>query len=102
MQHTDEQVFELGRKIFGEHKLAEVIKVLSEYGNEVHEKEANRVKLAILELCEGKIDKLLYFVKTAKADYRDILAAQETGPLSEEIAGKLQTAAKKVIDRWGK
>jgi hypothetical protein len=48
------------------------------------------------------MDKLLYWVKTAKVDYRDPLAAQELGPLSPEEGAKLQAGAKQLIDRWGR
>jgi hypothetical protein len=102
LKHTREDVIESARALFGESRLAEVLAALDDYGTESHELEVNRVKLAILHLSEGKTDKLLYWIKTAKVDYRDPLAAQELGQLSREEGAKLQAKAKNLIDRWGK
>ena len=102
MTHTREEVLASAKAMFGESKLAEVLAALDEYGTESYEREVNRVKLAILQLSEGKTEKLLYWVKIAKVDYRDPLAAQELGPLSPEEGAKLQATAKNLIDRWGK
>jgi hypothetical protein len=102
MTHTREEVLASAKAMFGESKLAEVLAALDEYGTESYEREVNRVKLAILQLSDGKTEKLLYWVKIAKVDYRDPLAAQELGPLSPEEGAKLQATAKNVIDRWGK
>ena len=87
--------------MFGQSKLAEVMAALDEYGTESYEVEVDRVRLAILQLSEGKIEKLLHWVKTAKIDYRDPLAAQELGPLSPLEVAKLQGTAKNLVDRWG-
>ena len=88
--------------MFGGSKLAEVMAALDEYGTESYEREVNRVKLAILQLSEGNMEKLLYWIKTAKVDYRDPLAARELGPLWPEKGAQLRASAKKSIDRWGK
>src|SRR4249920_2500326 len=99
MTHTREEVIASAKAMFGEGKLAEVLAALDEYGTESHEIEVNRVKLAILRLSEGNTDKLQYWIKTAKVDYRDPLAAQELGPLSPEEGAKLQEKAKNLVDR---
>ena len=101
MAHTREEVRASAKAMFGESKLAEVLAALDEYGTESYEREVNCVKLAILQLSEDKTEKLLYWAKTAKADYRDPLAAQELGPLSPEEGARLQARAKTLIDRWG-
>ena len=92
---------------FGESKLEEFLPVLDEYGTEAHAREVNRVKLAILQLSEGNREKLLYWTKTAKVDYRDPLAAQEPGSRSPEDGAKLQGEArrgeaKNLVYSWGK
>ena len=46
---------------------------LSRYGSEAHEREAERVRLAILRLCDGQLERLADMVATAKQDYRDVL-----------------------------
>ena len=51
--------------------------ILTSYGRECHEKEPARVRLAILKLSEGKLDKLEYYTGIARQDYRDVLAWAE-------------------------
>ncbi len=41
------------------------------------QKESLRVKLAILKLCDGEVDKLLHYIEVARFDYRDVLAWAE-------------------------
>ena len=47
--------------------------LLATYGLEDHERERDRVHLAILKLSEGSTDKLHEIVQAAKNDYRDVL-----------------------------
>jgi len=102
MTHTREEVLALAKAKFGESRLAEVLAALDEYGTESCEREVNRVKLAILQLSEGETEKLLYWITTAKVDYRDPLAAQELDPLSPEEGATLQASATNLLDRWGR
>jgi len=46
---------------------------LSRYGVEAHEREPDRVRLAILKLSSGRFERLAEMVVAAKADYRDVL-----------------------------
>jgi hypothetical protein len=50
-----------------------VIAVLDDYGSGPHERERERVQIAILKLSEGDSDKLLHYIAAAKRDYRDVL-----------------------------
>lgn len=102
MTHTRDEVLASAKAMFGESELANVLAALDEYGVESHEREVNRVKLAILQLSEGQKEKLLYWTQVAKVDYRDPLAAQELGPISAQEGARLQGMAKNLIDRWGK
>lgn len=102
MTQSRENVLALIITMYGEANLNEVLTMLDEYGIENVEPEVNRVQLAILQLSEGNKDKLLYLVKTAKVDYRDILAWQQLGSLSPEEGEKWQATAQTLIDRWGK
>ena len=102
MTPTREDVLAAARGWFGEAELNQVLPLLDQYGSESHEPEVNRVKLAILALSEGKMDKLQYFVKLAKVDYRDVLAARQPGPMSPEEGAKWQAMARTLIDQWGK
>ena len=79
-----------------------VLAVLDLYGAEPHERERERVQLAIVELSGGDADKLLYYVQTAKQDYRDILYWQASGPLSPAEGEALQAKVGDLLRSWGK
>jgi S-formylglutathione hydrolase len=102
MTPANEEVQALATALFGEGSLAEVLAALDDYGTERHEPEVNRVRLAILQLSEGEKEKLRYWIKTAKVDYRDILAAQQLGPLSPQEGAQWQARAKDLIENWGR
>ena len=55
----------------------EAAMILTQYGTEKYHREPDRVKAAILKLCENDPDKLTYWTKQACADYRDILTWAE-------------------------
>lgn len=90
------------RTAFGDDPLDDILAALDQYGAEKHEPERERVQLAIIALSSGDKDRLLRYVRDAKTDYRDILAAQQLGPLSEDEGRKLQDAARALIGKWGK
>lgn len=102
MPQSRQEILALATAMYGESNLNDIMAVLNKYGVESYEREVERVQLAILKLSEGNRDKLLSLIKTAKTDYRDILAWQELGPLSKEEGKKRQSAAKNLIERWGK
>jgi hypothetical protein len=52
---------------------ARALELLDTYGVAAHERERERVQLAILKLSEGKEEKLREYVGVAKRDYRDVL-----------------------------
>jgi len=81
---------------------ATILAILDLYGTAPHERERERVQLAIVALSEGSEDKLLHFVRCAKTDYRDVLHWQASGPLSAAEGERLQQAAQDLIERWGK
>jgi len=102
MTHAREGVLALAEALFGKSNLKAVMAALDEFGVERHELEVDRVRLAILRISEGDMEKMRYWVKIAKADYRDVLAAEQLGPLSPEGGAKLQVSARNLIDKWGK
>jgi hypothetical protein len=57
---------------------ASVLAELQAYGREAHEREPERVWLAILRLSEGRSDRVAQFVDLAKRDYRDVLMWAES------------------------
>jgi hypothetical protein len=102
MTDTREDVLAVAIKMYGQGNLDKVLAILDEYGSKHYEPEMNRVHLAILQLSEGKKEKLRYFVNTAKVDYRDVLAFQQLGPLSSKEGEKWHAMVKSLIDRWSK
>ena len=46
---------------------------LQKFGTEEYEREAERVRLAILKLCEARTERVIELVAAAKRDYRDVL-----------------------------
>jgi hypothetical protein len=79
-----------------------LLAVVDRYGSEPHEPEAERVRLAIVELSQGDEQRLQSLVQAAKVDYRDVLAWKELGPISLAQGERLQHGARALIDSWGK
>jgi len=50
-----------------------VLAALQKFGHERYEREAERVHLAILKLCDARVDRVIELVAAAKKDYRDVL-----------------------------
>ena len=90
------------RAAFPASDLATIAGILDLYGVEAHERERERVQLAMLALCAGSEERLRYLVGVAKTDYRDVLSWVETGPLSEVERAEKRAAVEGVIQRWGK
>jgi glyoxylase I family protein len=61
------------RASFPQERWAHVEALLAGYGTEPHEREVERVRLAILKISEGDERKVEEHVATAKKDYRDVL-----------------------------
>jgi hypothetical protein len=73
MAHSREDVVASVRASFAKESRARALKLLDTYGVAPHERERERVQLAILKLSEGKEEKLRQYVGVAKRDYRDVL-----------------------------
>ena len=74
---TAADVERIVRRDFPSERAAEVVAVLSEYGTESWQREPDRVRLAVLKLAAGNMEKLRQGIETAKQDYRDVLAYAE-------------------------
>ena len=61
------------RASFSKERRARVETLLAAYGTEPHEREVERVRLAILKISQGDERKVEEHVATAKKDYRDVL-----------------------------
>jgi hypothetical protein len=101
MTPTRDDVVAAAQATFPDGDLATILAVLDLYGTQPHERERERVQLAILQLSGGSEDKLLYLVQAAKTDYRDVLAWQQLGPLSESEGEKVKNEARGLLEKWG-
>jgi len=54
-----------------------ICRELQRYGNEQHERETARVRVAILKVAGASREQIREWVDVAKRDYRDVLAAAE-------------------------
>ena len=58
-------------------KRKKAAELLLSYGEQALENEAERVRLDILNLCCGEVERVQELVKMAKRDYRDLIVAAE-------------------------
>lgn len=100
MTMTRDDLVAVALALFGEAHYLEALALVDEYGGAIHEREVNRVKLAILELGDGKIARLPYFVKSARIDFRDVLTGQKLGPMSDDEEASWQAAANQFLVLW--
>ena len=86
---------------------------LQSYGTQSYEREAERVRLAILKLCDGQADRVAGLVAAAKRDYRDVLMWAEypaegqalwaLGPdLTDEQRARLEEVRKQDREQYRK
>ncbi len=101
MPFTRDDVLAAVRASFADSDSATILALLDSYGTEPHEREKERVQVAMIELSAGSKQKLIYMIDIAKKDYRDVLAWKELGPLSKADGEKLQNDARSLIERWG-
>lgn len=99
---TREDVVASANALFGEAQAPHALALVDAYGIERHEREADRVRLAILELSDGKMTRLPYFVQCAKIDYRDVLGGARLGPLTDEQEAQWQASADRMLTLWSK
>jgi hypothetical protein len=102
MNHTRAEVEAAVKATFPNSDPAAILGVVDCYGTEPHERERERVQLAIIALSRGSEEKLLELVQTAKTDYRDVLSWAETGPLTESDGQMQQERVRGLLERWGK
>jgi hypothetical protein len=100
MSHSREEVIAAVTAAFSESDAATILGVLDLYGVLEHERERERVQLAIIALSEGNEDKLLYFVQAAKTDYRDILYWHASGPLTPEKGKQERESVLRLLEKW--
>ena len=65
-------------KMFPDRLLRDMVQnELSSYGQEGHEREGDRVRLAILKVAGTSLEQIREWLAIAKRDYRDVLACAE-------------------------
>ena len=75
-----------------------VLEILGEYGAEEWHREVDRVRLAVLKLAAGNVDRLLSAIDTAKRDYRDVLASAEY-PKYSRLVGPSEVVSPDEVQR---
>jgi hypothetical protein len=74
---TSDDVERIVRREFPDEQFAPITALLNEYVHERWQRESSRVRLAVLKLAHGSVEKLRVHIEAAKSDYRDVLAAAE-------------------------
>jgi len=77
IEFTRELVIKKAKGVFPGEDTSKIMGILDQYGVRPHEKERERVQLAILKLSGGEVEKLQEEVKVAKQDYRNVLIYAE-------------------------
>src|SRR5688572_28268346 len=84
-QVTDAEVKRIALRDFGEAQLSLAMSILDEFGKQDWNPPSARVRLAILKLAKGDLDRLLDQTQVAINDYRDVLSAAEYPRYSREV-----------------
>lgn len=101
MPVTRQQLLDAIEGDFAASETSAVLAIVDQYGAEPHEREPERVRLAIVRLAAGDRELLPRLLYAAKDDHRDVLAWADAGPLSPEVGERLRAAARKLLARWG-
>ena len=85
------------RQLFAPEQWPQVRQMLQEYGSEDWEREADRVRLALLKLSAGDVEKLRVWLQTAKQDYRDVLVGAEYPEQSQHDSWNLDAKGRRAL-----
>jgi hypothetical protein len=89
------------RRDFPPDQVRNVLTMLSEYGVEKWEREADRVRLAVLKLANRDLTQVRNWIAQAKMDFRDVLSPAEY-PLYSKKWGRMDRLTEeeqtKIID----
>jgi hypothetical protein len=86
------------RRDFSAERFADVMAMLNEYGAEDWQREADRVRLAVLKLAAGSLERLRYEIEGAKRDYRDVLAPAEYPGYCKRVRRPPPEEEQRIID----
>jgi hypothetical protein len=101
-ENANLQVRQAVASAFPKEDPATILELLDLYGIEPHERERERVQLAIIKLSKGNTDELLSHIATAKRDYRDILMWESQPPPSPQAAAKAIDTIAGMLEKSGK
>lgn len=99
MDDDNELVEKKARQLFSPEELPEAMALLNDYGTQSWEREAARVRLAMLKSSGGKLELLRECLKLAHSDYRDILAGAEYPDEMRRDSWKLPAAEREELAR---
>lgn len=63
--------------LFPDEELHEIMLILDDYGHDTYQQVAPRIQMAVLRMCNGKVNRLRAYMDTARGDFRDVLAVAE-------------------------
>ena len=101
MPHSRDEVIAAIQKAFPERSRGQVLVLLDTYGVESHERERERVQLAILKLSEGNEEKLREFIAVAKRDYRDVLFWADNPDEAKLDTPEKRERVRKMFEKFG-
>jgi hypothetical protein len=101
MAHSRNDVLASVRAIFPGSDSASIVARLDRYGVASHERERERVQLAVLKLCNGSEDKLREYVDVAKRDHRDVLFWAEYPEEARLDTPEKRKAMRALFDKFG-
>jgi hypothetical protein len=101
MAYSRDDVLASVRTIFPGSDWASVVALLDRYGVAAHERERERVQVAILKLSEGSEDKVREYVDVAKRDHRDVLFWAEYPEEARLDTPEKRKAVRAVFDKFG-
>jgi|SRR5690349_14306835 len=89
------------RSAFPRADTSALLTLLDRYGVEAHERERDRVQVAIVNLSEGDEDRLRYFLAVAKQDYRDVLFWSEHPEEAKIDTPEKKERVRKMLQKLG-
>jgi hypothetical protein len=98
---TRDDVLASVRALFPGDASRAAVELVDTYGVDSHERERERVQLAILKLCGGDEGKLREYVAVAKRDYRDVLFWAEYPEVSKIDTPEKRQKVRELFEKLG-
>ncbi len=94
-QVSEADIARIVAREFSPKHAAEVVLALGEYRKQSWHREVIRVRVAILKLANGRLDRLSEAIQTATKDYRDVLSQAEYPRYFQEFSPSENDALKR-------